>query len=359
LIPLVYIKLIPVIPWATLGLFTSIFYAVFWFLGGLFISLFLAMRDVAYFLLILSMHNGCRENEPDEDEIDENADDTRERVMNEVRTEVIKYYYEIKKAIAGGIQTQEEAEEEKKTDYEKINVIEMLDEDLKNFEENSDDEDPTVAGDEAGKEKKKVKWERNMFIVKMTEIQDQWRKGKSKNVAQKEKNEEELQKEADAAKAKAEAEAEREKNASTVKGKMMQEFNTKVGGKTEAFIKEIVGNLAQEEEHEQQTDAEEEAEEDLMLDVEDEQDAFCAAFLEKFLIGSESAFLDNIDIILMLRALPIPIMRKNRDKVRMFNFNILQGALIAYSTAEKVQAFEFYDKLNRSRVQNVKDIILK
>ena len=90
LIPLVYLKLIPLIPWATLGLFTSIFYAVFWFLGGLFISLFLAMRDVAYFLLILSMHNGCRENEPDDDEEDENADDTRERVMNEVRTEVIK-----------------------------------------------------------------------------------------------------------------------------------------------------------------------------------------------------------------------------------------------------------------------------
>ena len=47
-----------------------------------------------------------------------------------------------------------------------------------------------------------------------------------------------------------------EKNANTEKGKMLAEFNTKTGGKTEAFIKEIIGNLAQEEEKEDEPDEE-------------------------------------------------------------------------------------------------------
>ena len=39
-------------------------------------------------------------------------------------------------------------------------------------------------------------------------------------------------------------------------------------------------------------------------------------------------------------------MPKNRDKVQMFMFNTLQESLIAFSTTELVDAFEFYDKLN-------------
>jgi hypothetical protein len=124
-------------------------------------------------------------------------------------------------------------------------------------------------------------------------------------------------------------------NANTVKGKMLAEFNTKTGGKTEAFIKEIVVNLAQEEEVDEPV---EEAEQDTdpLLDVNDEEDGYCLEFLEKFLIGSESAFLDRIDIILMMRALPIPIMAKNRAKISMFMFNILQASLIAFSTTGSV-----------------------
>ncbi len=62
LIPFVYIKMLVVIPWATMGLFTSIFYEAFWFVGGIVILIFMALRDAYHFMLILSMHNGCREN---------------------------------------------------------------------------------------------------------------------------------------------------------------------------------------------------------------------------------------------------------------------------------------------------------
>ena len=47
------------------------------------------------------------------------------------------------------------------------------------------------------------------------------------------------------------------------------------------------------------------------------------SFLEKFLIGSESAFLDNIDIKLMLRALPTKIAILELPKYKKINFNIL------------------------------------
>lgn len=97
---------------------------------------------------------------------------------------------------------------------------------------------------------------------------------------------------------------------------------------------------------------------DPLLDVNDEEDGYCLEFLKKFLIASESAFLDRIDIILMMRALPISIMAKNRAKISMFMFNVLQASLIAFSTTGSVQAFEFYDKLNKQRVQTVSDIIL-
>lgn len=84
----------------------------------------------------------------------------------------------------------------------------------------------------------------------------------------------------------------------------------------------------------------------------------CEEFCKQFLIISESAFLDQVDLILMLRALPTKIMKKNSSKVQMFMFNILQASLIAFSTTEAVQAFEYYDKLNKKRVQTVSDIIL-
>jgi hypothetical protein len=46
-------------------------------------------------------------------------------------------------------------------------------------------------------------------------------------------------------------------------------------------------------------------------------------FLSKFLLQSESTFLDNIDIVLMLKALPKPITPYNVKNVQKFNFSIL------------------------------------
>jgi len=60
-VPLVYIKNVFVIAWASSGLFTTLFYVIGWVFVGIFITIFLALRDVFYFIKILSMHRGCRE----------------------------------------------------------------------------------------------------------------------------------------------------------------------------------------------------------------------------------------------------------------------------------------------------------
>ena len=80
LIPLVYIKNFFIIIWASSGLFTSLFYAIGWLFVGLFITFFLALRDVYFYMKILSMHRGCREAYGLEDELKEEVIDSEVEV---------------------------------------------------------------------------------------------------------------------------------------------------------------------------------------------------------------------------------------------------------------------------------------
>ena len=66
------------------------------------------------------------------------------------------------------------------------------------------------------------------------------------------------------------------------------------------------------------------------MNADEQADTCVEEFLSKFLIGSESTFLDNIDLVLMLKALPGPITTYNLKQISLFNFNILQSAIIAY-----------------------------
>lgn len=92
----------------------------------------------------------------------------------------------------------------------------------------------------------------------------------------------------------------------------------KQGGMSEVIIRQMIDNQGGKEDDEQ------EAEEEIVLSADDILDKCVETFLEKFLIGSDkSTFLDNIDIVLMLRALPIPIVNFNMEQAKLFNFSIL------------------------------------
>lgn len=82
-----------------------------------------------------------------------------------------------------------------------------------------------------------------------------------------------------------------------------------------------------------------------------EEDHEVEEFLNKFLVGNESSFLDTIDIILMLRALPSSINHIDKvKKSKLFNFPNLQNSLTAFINKESVGSFEYYDEKNKDRV---------
>jgi len=77
-----------------------------------------------------------------------------------------------------------------------------------------------------------------------------------------------------------------------------------------------------------------------------------------FLIGSESTFLDSIDLILMLKCMPNEFVEYNIGFVKLYQLNILQQSIIAYMNDSIVESFEFFDKKNSLRVSNVRDLIM-
>ncbi|CAI2359649.1 unnamed protein product [Moneuplotes crassus] len=101
---------------------------------------------------------------------------------------------------------------------------------------------------------------------------------------------------------------------------------------------------------------EDESEEDLYASEEDLQIA--KEFLEKFVIQSESSVDGQIDLQLVLKALPDSIKMYSVLKMELFNFKIFQDSLLAHQNTEIVDAFEYFDKRNKERVYGIKDTLL-
>ena len=69
LLPFVYLKNLFVVLSASHGLFTTLFNTLGWLIFGPLLTIFLGLRDVYYYIKILSMHRGCREEQGLEDEL--------------------------------------------------------------------------------------------------------------------------------------------------------------------------------------------------------------------------------------------------------------------------------------------------
>jgi len=147
--------------------------------------------------------------------------------MVQVRREVIKMYFEIKKEkLDKTNNTQIEEDEEKNRDYEKIDVLKLIEDDKKLFDSEEEEEEEEKDKDkEKEKEKKKddkpmeekkkrKKLERSMFVKKLTEIQDSWLKTKSQSVKKVKADEEETK------------QLNQMSNPQTNKGKIMQDLAT-------------------------------------------------------------------------------------------------------------------------------------
>lgn len=93
--------------------------------------------------------------------------------------------------------------------------------------------------------------------------------------------------------------------------------------------------------------------------VQNDSDRAVEKLLGKFLIGTESAFLDDINIILMMKALPNKISEHQILKqMKLINFSILQDSLIAFQYSNQVQSFEYFDNYNKQRVQKIRTSLM-
>lgn len=66
--------------------------------------------------------------------------------------------------------------------------------------------------------------------------------------------------------------------------------------------------------------------------------------INKFLIISESAFLDTVNLQLMLMAMPTDITTEKVRRTHMFHFNVLEDSLTKFLNAEQSEAFSYYDE---------------
>lgn len=95
-----------------------------------------------------------------------------------------------------------------------------------------------------------------------------------------------------------------------------------------------------------------------MLESDNEEQIICKEFLEMFTIESqESTSADQIDITLLLKAVPSKIIDKKLDQVKKFHFLTLQSAFNYLLNCEDEAAFSHYDELNKTRVNTIKNLI--
>ena len=69
--------------------------------------------------------------------------------------------------------------------------------------------------------------------------------------------------------------------------------------------------------------------------------------LEKFLINTDSPFLDEINIVVVMKCIPTKIVDFSSS---LINLSILQNSLIAHKNKDDVDAFDYVDDKNKKRV---------
>jgi len=164
-------------------------------------------------------------------------------------------------------------------------------------------------------------------------------------------------------------EAEAKKQAELAKkegqiGVISKFFQKKPGDRADHYSEQVKFALIEaqvveepKEDEENADNKEEEEEEEEKEIIAWPEDDIVGKFLEKFLIASaESNYSDKIDIILLMKAIPIEATKDNLEQYKKFNFLVFQDAFLAFVNEDRVTAFDFYDGLNSDRVQNVKDI---
>ena len=93
---------------------------------------------------------------------------------------------------------------------------------------------------------------------------------------------------------------------------------------------------------------------------EEEQDEFyrevemVTGFLERFIFATASQRTTQVDLNLILKALPVRVDKYNCYRVELFNFLSLQEAQVAFSNQDQDLLFKHYDNRNKARLRKLK-----
>ena len=104
----------------------------------------------------------------------------------------------------------------------------------------------------------------------------------------------------------------------------------------------------------------EEAEEDdnEMEGIDENEDDFVESVLDMFKVGTEATFTDEVNLMLMVKALSNRIIINDLENFKMFSMETVQQSLIKFINSSQVNSFEFFDNKNNERVQAIKQQII-
>ena len=77
-------------------------------------------------------------------------------------------------------------------------------------------------------------------------------------------------------------------------------------------------------------------------------------FLENFIFSTASSRDTQIDLNLILKALPIRVDKNNYYRVEMFNFQSVQASITAFTNTAQDELFKHYDDRNKARLRKLR-----
>lgn len=77
-------------------------------------------------------------------------------------------------------------------------------------------------------------------------------------------------------------------------------------------------------------------------------------FLSRFLLSSETAKKNMINLKLAMKALPKRINEVNVDRLELMNFSLIQMSIIGFQNDDKDELMNYYDRRNQRRLLNLR-----
>ena len=77
-------------------------------------------------------------------------------------------------------------------------------------------------------------------------------------------------------------------------------------------------------------------------------------FLSCFIFATSSKIENQIDLNLILKALPVRVDKTNVYRIELFNFGSVQASLTAFTNTDQDERFKYFDDRNKARLRKLR-----